>query len=146
MILLETVEDMQAALKASSPRVFEAGNLCSEFHSEKGALEADFAKCAFVLEETFEMPVQAHGFLEPEAAFTYRDEDGRLCLISSTQNAFADRDMIASVLQIPKEKITSKAATVGGGFGGKDGNTAQIFAAVVTHYTGLLAKCIFSRE
>ncbi len=143
---LETVEDMRAALEASSPRVFETGNLCSEFHSDKGNIAEDFEKCAFVLEETFEMPVQAHGFLEPEAAFTYRDEDGRLCLISSTQNAFADRDMIASVLQIPKEKITSKAATVGGGFGGKDGNTAQIFAAVVTHYTGRPARCVFSRE
>ena len=143
---LEVVEDMQKALEASSPRVFDAGNLCSEFHSEKGSLEEDFAKCAFVLEETFEMPVQAHGFLEPEAAFTYRDERGRLCLISSTQNAFADRDMIAAVLQIPKEQVTSKAATVGGGFGGKDGNTAQIFAAVVTHYTNRPARYVFSRE
>ena len=143
---LDVVEDMQAALEDSSPRVFEKGNLCSEFHSEKGNLEEDFSKCAFVLEETFEMPIQAHGFLEPEAAFTYRDESGRLCLISSTQNAFADRDMIASVLQIPREKITSKAATVGGGFGGKDGNTTQIFAAVVTHYTNRPAKCVFSRE
>ena len=143
---LETVEDMQAALEPSSPCVFETGNLCSEFHSEKGNIAEDFPQCAFVLEETFEMPVQAHGFLEPEAAFTYRDETGRLCLISSTQNAFADRDMIAGVLQIPKEQIASKAATVGGGFGGKDGNTAQIFAAVVTHYTGRPAKCVFSRE
>jgi len=143
---LDVVEDMQAALEPSSPCVFPAGNLCSEFHSEKGNIPDDFSRCAFVLEETFEMPVQAHGFLEPEAAFTYRDETGRLCLISSTQNAFADRDMIAQVLQIPRERITSKAATVGGGFGGKDGNTAQIFAAVVTHYTGRPAKYVFSRE
>lgn len=143
---LEIVEDMQAALEPAAPCLFEGGNLCSEFHSEKGDIEKDFSKCALVLEETFEMPVQAHGFLEPEAAFTYRDEADRLCLISSTQNAFADRDMIAGVLQIPKEKITSRAATVGGGFGGKDGNTAQIFAAVVTHYTGRPAKCVFSRE
>lgn len=143
---LDVVEDMKAALEPSSPRVFESGNLCSEFHSEKGDIAEGFAQSAFVLEETYEMPVQAHGFLEPEAAFTYRDEDGRLCLISSTQNAFADRDMIASVLRIPQEKITSRAATVGGGFGGKDGNTAQIFAAVVTHYTNRPAKCVFSRE
>lgn len=143
---LDIVEDMQAALEEDAPRVFEAGNLCSEFHSEKGDIAEDFSRCAFVLEETYEMPVQAHGFLEPEAAFTYMDENGRLCLISSTQNAFADRDMIASVLQIPTEKITSRAATVGGGFGGKDGNTAQIFAAVVTHYTRRPAKYVFSRE
>ncbi len=143
---LDVVEDMQAALTEASPRVFEAGNLCSEFHSEKGALAEDFSRCDFILEETYEMPVQVHGFLEPEAAFTYRDEQGRLCLISSTQNAFADRTMIASVLQIPEAQITSKAATVGGGFGGKDGNTAQIFPAVVTHYTGRPAKLVFTRE
>lgn len=143
---LELVEDMQAALSADSPRVFEAGNLCSEFHSEKGNLDQDFSKCALILEETFEMPIQAHGFLEPEAAFTDIDENGRLRLISSTQNAFADRDMVASVLQIPQEQVISRAATVGGGFGGKDGNTAQIFPAVVTHYTGRPSKYVFSRE
>lgn len=143
---LEVVEDMQAALEPACTRVFEKGNLCSEFHSEKGDIETDFSHCAFVLEETFRMPVQAHGFLEPEAAFTYKDEAGRLCLISSTQNAFADRAMIAAVLQIPPEQIASRAATVGGGFGGKDGNTAQIFAAVVTYCTGRPARCVFSRE
>ena len=144
--LLDVVEDMQAALLEDAPRVFENGNLCSEFHSEKGTLAEDFARCDFVLEQTYEMPVQAHGFLEPEAAFTWRDEQGRLCLISSTQNAFADRSMLASVLQIPEERVTSKAATVGGGFGGKDGNTTQIYPAVVTHYTGRPAKLVFSRE
>lgn len=143
---LELVDDMCKALEDGAPRLFDKGNLCNDFHSLKGDPDAAFEKAYLVLEDEFRMPVQAHGFLEPEAAFTYLDEQGRLCLISSTQNAFADQNTIASVLNRPLDSIASRAATVGGAFGGKDGNTAQIFPAIVTHYTGRPAKCVFTRE
>ncbi len=143
---LPVVDDMQAALEEDAPRVFEKGNLCSRFHSLKGDPGAAFADCSLILEDSYEMPVQSHAFLEPESAFTRIDEQGRLALISSTQNAFADRSMIASVLGLPEESIASRAATVGGAFGGKDGNTAQIYPAVVTHFTRRPAQYIFTRE
>lgn len=143
---LPVVEDMRLALAEDAPKLFPQGNLCSEFHSCKGDPDGAFPGCALVLEETYHMPVQIHGFLEPEAAFTCWDESGRLALISSTQNAFADRGTIAAVLGLDPERITSRAATVGGAFGGKDGNTAQIFAAVVTWYTKRPAKLVFTRE
>ena len=143
---LELVDDMYMALEDGAPRLFDKGNLCNDFHSLKGDPDAAFEKAYLVLEDEFRMPVQAHGFLEPEAAFTYTDEQGRLCLISSTQNAFADQSMIASVLNRPLDSITSRAATVGGGFGGKDGNTAQIYPAIITHFTGRPARYAFTRE
>ena len=140
---LPIVEDMVKAVSEDAPKIFENGNICGEMHTERG--DKNENETALILEENWDMPVQCHGFLEPEAAFTYY-EDGILHLISSTQNAFADRDMICSVLGLTQEKVSSKAATVGGGFGGKDGNTAQIFPAIVTWKTGKPAKCVFSRE
>ncbi|MCF0133081.1 MAG: xanthine dehydrogenase family protein, partial [Blautia sp.] len=143
---LPLVDDMILALQQDAPKLFEQGNLCSEFHSTKGEPEEGFRQSAFILEDTFYVPVQCPGFLETESAFTYMDSKARLCLVSSTQNAFSDRVTLSQVLGIPMQAIHSKAAVVGGGFGGKDGNTAQIYPAIVTHFTGRPAKYIFSRE
>ena len=143
---LPAVEDMEAALDEGAPKLFENGNLCGEMHTARGDFDESEKASALVLEENWDMPVQCHGFLEPEAAFTYYDENHVLHLISSTQNAFADRDMICSVLGLKQEEVSSRAAAVGGAFGGKDGNTAQIFPAIVTWKTGKPARCVFSRE
>lgn len=143
---LPVIESVGDALAPGAAQLFPGGNLCGEFHSTKGEPGAAFCASVLVLEDTFHLPVQDHGYLEPPAAFTELDEKGRLWLVASTQNAFADRDMIASVLKLPTERVTARAASVGGGFGGKDGNTAQIFAAVVTHFTGRPAKLVFTRE
>ena len=143
---LPVLDNYEEALSDSAPRLYEQGNLCRSFHSEKGNLEESFRESAFVFEETFHMPMQCHGFMEPEAAFTYVDEKGRLSLVSSTQNAWADKNTICSVLGLPLEQVDSRAGVVGGGFGGKDGNTAQIYPAIVTRFTGKPAKLVFTRE
>ncbi len=143
---LPAVDDMVGALSEDAPKLFDKGNLCDELHSRKGDTASSFAACAAVFEDTFDMPVQSHGYLENESAFTKIDEQGRLALISSTQNAFDDRRVLCTVLDLPLEKVTSKAAVVGGAFGGKDGNTAQIYAAIITHFTGRPAQYVYSRE
>ncbi len=143
---IEMVDDWDKALDESTPKLFEKGNLCCDFHSDKGDVEKGFAESDIVYEETFHMPTQCHGFMETEASFTYMDENGRLSLIASTQNAWSDKNTICSVLGLDADQVTSRAGTVGGAFGGKDGNTSQIYAAIVTHFTGRPARIVFSRE
>lgn len=143
---LPAVDDMLTALEDTAPKLFEQGNLCDELHSRKGNTEEAFRTCTTVFEETYYLPVQSHGFLENESAFTKIDEQGRLALISSTQNAYDDRHVLCTVLNLPEEQVTSMAAAVGGAFGGKDGNTAQIYAAIVTHFTRRPAQYVYSRE
>lgn len=142
---LPVVCDAKAALEKDSAAVQKQGNVCSEFHCTKGQPHQAFEDCALVLEDEFFLPTQEHGYLEPEAAFCEKDENDRLCLVASTQNAFADREMICHVLGLSAEKVACKAAVVGGGFGGKDGNTAQIFPAIVTYFTGRPSKLVFTR-
>lgn len=143
---LPVVDDMRAALEPDAPALFPNGNLCSHLHSRKGDPEAAFASCDLCLEDEFILPMQTHGFLETESAFTSIDEEGRLALISSTQNVFDDQKLVALTLGLPLERVTSRSATVGGAFGGKDGHTAQAYPAIVTHFTGRPAKYVFSRE
>ncbi len=144
--LLPPVLDAEAALQEGAAPVHEQGNTCGEFHRGKGDPDAAFETCDLVLEDTFEVPPQEHAYLEPEAAYTYMDEKGRLCLYSSTQNAFLDRTALCQVLDLPLEKVVSRAAAVGGGFGGKDGHTIQIFPAVVTYKTGRPCRLTYTRK
>lgn len=144
--ILRTVDSIEEAVKDDAPRLFENGNVCSVFHSDKGDAEGALKQSALVLEGSFETPVQIHGFMEPEAAFCCLDEKGRLAIVSATQNAYSDLYTAAVATGRQNEEITSRAATVGGGFGGKDGNTAQVYAAVVTHLTGKPARYVYTRE
>lgn len=143
---LPVLDDYEKALDDDAPKLFENGNLCTQFHNIKGDVDKAFAQSAFVFEESFRMPVQCHGFMEPECAFTYMDGEGRLALVSSTQNAWSDKLALCSVLGLEEDRVTSTAAAVGGAFGGKDGVTSQIYPAIVTHFTGMPAKLVFTRE
>ena len=144
--VLPAVLDGEEALSPDAEKVHEQGNICGEFHRGKGDPDAAFENCALILEDVFEVPPQEHAYLEPEAAYTYIDEKGRLCLYSSTQNAFLDKTGICQVLGLGADEVVSRAATVGGGFGGKDGHTIQIFPAIVTHYTKRPCKMVFTRK
>ena len=143
---IEAVTDAEAALREGAPQVHAQGNVCGEFHRGKGDTAAAFEKCALILEDVFELHPQEHAYLEPEAAYTYMDEQGRLCLYSSTQNAFLDKTTLCRVLGLPEDKVISRAATVGGGFGGKDGHTIQAFPALVTQKTGRPCRMTYSRK
>jgi CO/xanthine dehydrogenase Mo-binding subunit len=141
---LPVVDNPREAILPNSEKLFDQGNLLSEFHHTKGDPDNSFADCDLILEDDFFLPVQDHGYLEPDAAFAYMDGD-ILRMLTSSQNVFHDRRIIARALGLPLDKIQVQAATVGGGFGGKDGHINQVFAALVTLKTGKPAKIVFDR-
>lgn len=141
---LPVVEGPREALFPNSVKLFNKGNLLSDFHHEKGNVARAFKDCDLILEDDFKLPVQDHGYMEPDAAFAYLDGD-ILRMRTSSQNVFQDRRIVARALGLPPDKVQVQAATVGGGFGGKDGHMNQIFAALVTLKTGKPAKIVFDR-
>ena len=143
---LTVVRDVADAADPEFPALHEKGNLLVDFENEKGSVEQGFADSALILEQDFETPVQDHGYMEPEACFARIDGEGRLLAYTSTQNVFHDHRMIRRALGLAPDQVRVKAATVGGGFGGKDGNTAQIFAAAVAWLTKRPAKLVFDRR
>ena len=142
---LAIVDSPQEALLPNAEKLFDQGNQLSEFHHQKGDTTRSFAECDLILEEDFKLPIQDHGYMEPDAAFAYMDGD-ILRMLTSSQNVFHDQRMIARSLGLPLDKVQVQAATVGGGFGGKDGHMNQIFAALVTLKTGKPAKIVFDRS
>ena len=144
--VLETVDSIADALDESKPSLFPDGNICSTFHSEKGNVEQGFKESFLIMEGEFETPTQIHGFLEPESAVCYIDENGKLVIVSSTQNAFGDLRAASTATGRPQSEIIATAATVGGAFGGKDGYLISVFPAIVSHLTGKPARFIYTRE
>lgn len=143
---LPVITDAKTAAKSTNVKIFESGNLAGQFHNTKGDPQKAFAEADLVVEDTFHVPTQEHGYIEPEASVAYVGEDQKLHLISSSQNVFYDREMICNALGLTEEQVIVKAAAIGGAFGGKDGNITQIYTALVAWKTGRPAKLVFSRE
>ena len=143
--LLPVIRDVEDAKNPAMPALHGESNLLTEFFHEKGDVEQAFRESYLIVEDDFETPAQDHGYMEPDACFAYV-EDGRLMAYTSSQNVFADRVMICRALGLAPEQVRVRAAFVGGGFGGKDGHTCQIYPSLVAWLTKRPAKIVLDRE
>lgn len=142
---LPIVRNTEDAKDPAMPVLHGDSNLLADFFHEKGDVEKAFEESYLIVEDDFETPAQDHGYMEPDACFAYV-EDGRLMVYTSSQNVFADRLMICRALGLAPEQVRVRAAFVGGGFGGKDGHTCQIYPSLVSWLTKRPAKVVFDRE
>ena len=143
--LLPTIHNVEDAKDPSMPVLHGQSNLLADFFHEKGDVEKAFEESYLIVEDDFETPAQDHGYMEPDACFAYVEDD-RLMVYTSSQNVFADRLMICRALGLEQEQVRVRAAIVGGGFGGKDGHTCQIYPCLVSWLTKRPAKVVFDRE
>lgn len=81
--------------------------------------EIVFAGAAHVFEQRFTTPRQHCGYLEPHATMVWIDDDGTVHVQTTHKMPFALRDQIATVIEVPREKIVIEPAAIGGDFGGK---------------------------
>lgn len=143
--LLPTVRNVDDARDPAMPALHGETNLLADFYHEKGDVEKAFEESYLIVEDDFETPAQDHGYMEPDACFAYVEDD-RLMVYTSSQNVFADRLMVCRALGLAPEQVRVRAAMVGGGFGGKDGHTCQIYPSLVSWLTKRPAKVVFDRE
>lgn len=121
-------------------------NLCASEENVYGDLEGTFAKCKYVVEETYHTKANQQAMMETFRTFTYMDAYGRLNVVSSTQVTFHVRRILATALDIPKSKIRVIKPRIGGGFGAKQTVVTEVYPALVTMKTGRAAKIIYTRE
>jgi aerobic-type carbon monoxide dehydrogenase small subunit (CoxS/CutS family) len=117
----------QEAARPGAPLVHEAdkaptakGNLLHHAEIERGDVEAAFAQCAVVLEDTYTTPFIEHAFLEPESGVAFPTEDGGVTIQIGTQCAFDDQTQLSEILDMPEEKIRVIQLPMGGAFGAKE--------------------------
>ncbi len=149
-IVKEPVTDPVEALKPDAPLVHpqRGTNLLSESRLVKGDVEAAFAKCAHIIEDTYRTQHIEHMFLEPEACIAVpgESEAGRtLKVYSQGQGVFDDRRQIASVLGIDESRIEVQLVSNGGAFGGKEDMSVQGQTALLAYLTGKPIKITLTR-
>ena len=147
---LPAVFDPEEALQENAPIIHAdhpQGNAL--FHAVIGTGDGEeaFTDCAAIVEGTFDLPRQAHVFLETENGRAIVHADGTLEIIASTQTPFRDRLEVAEALGIEMSRIRIIAPFCGGAFGGKDGITVQsLLALAALHCPGRAVKMMWSRE
>lgn len=147
IVPLPGVFDPEEALLPGAALVHETGNTLVHATIEAGAGLGGLEGSEVVVEGAFEVPAQEHAFLETQNGIAWREADGRIVMVVSTQAPFRDRYEIAHALGIEVEAIRIISPHLGGGFGGKDGATVQCFLALAAlHAEGRPVKMWWERE
>jgi xanthine dehydrogenase molybdenum-binding subunit len=121
-------------------------NVLSRSSYRRGDVEAALAASEHVIAETFETQRIEHAFLEPESTLAVPFGDGHLHVYSGGQGVWDDRNQIASVLGVERDRVTVELVSNGGAFGGKEDMSNQAQTALAAWLLGRPVKCTLSRE
>ena len=139
------VYDPLEAMKPGAPIVTAPDNIVAERRIVKGDVEAGFAAADVIVENTYRTPFQEHAFLEPEVGLAWIDENDVVNIRVSTQVIEHFRP-IADAIGVPHNKVRIRGALVGGGFGGKEDLTVEVYLALLAKRTGRPVRLEYTRE
>lgn len=142
---LPVVDDPESALSPDSIKLFEHGNVLHRSDYGCGDVEAGFAACRHIVEETYSTPRQMHTYMETEGGLFVPEPDGRLTVYAPTQHGFMDRMQLARILNRPEADIRVVSSPIGGSFGGKDELNVQPYGALLALACGRPVKLHNSR-
>jgi CO/xanthine dehydrogenase Mo-binding subunit len=142
---LEGVFDPLEAQKPGAPVVQGSDNIVASYKVRKGDPRAGFAAADHVIEHTYRTPFQEHAFLEPEVGLAWVDENDVINIRMSTQVIEHFR-YVAEALGVAHNKVRILGSLVGGGFGGKEDVTVEIYLALLTKATARPVRLAYSRE
>ncbi|HWO74105.1 MAG TPA: xanthine dehydrogenase family protein molybdopterin-binding subunit [Dehalococcoidia bacterium] len=121
-------------------------NIASHTQIKRGDIEKGFAEADVVIEREYVTTMYHQGYIEPHNGTAYWGKDGHLTVWNSSQSHFVFRNQLASVLQIPVQKVTVVPLEIGGGFGGKLYMYLEPLAALLSKKTGKPVKMTMTRE
>ncbi len=142
---LPGVFDPLEARQPGAPVVYGEDNLVARHKIRKGDLDKGFAEADRVVENHFRTQLIEHAFLEPEVGLAWVDENEVINIRLSTQVVEHFR-ATADALGLPHNKIHVRGMMVGGGFGGKENITVEVFLALLAQATRRPVRLEFSRE
>ena len=156
--LLPPVLEVREAMEDDAPLLHEnlktdamgeksekSSNIASHFQHKKGDIDAGFAEADIIIEHDFVTGTVHQGYIEPHNATALYNPDGQLTIWCSTQGAFAVRQQVAEILQIPVSKIKVVPMEIGGGFGGKISVYLEPVAALLSKKSGRPVKVLMNR-
>ena len=107
-------------------------NTYYRYKIRRGDVAKGWALADVTVEGTYELPHQEHAYLQPEAAVSYIDDEGRVTVEIAGQWAHEDRSQIAHALDMPDEDVRVIYRAIGGAFGGREDMSLQIVMAAAS--------------
>jgi len=142
---LPGVFDPLEALKPGAPVTYEPDNVVSTWKIHKGDVKAGMAAADVIVENSFRVPFIDHAYIEPEAGVAWVDGRDVINIRVCTQVVEHFRS-IARAVGVPHNKIHIQGTMLGGGFGGKEDITVEIFLALLVKHTRRPVKLVYTRE
>jgi CO/xanthine dehydrogenase Mo-binding subunit len=131
---LPIIDDVDAAMATDAPLLHpENGHATNEYLHYKtryGDVARGWSEAVVTVEGTYEFPHQEHAYLQPEAAVSYVDDEGRVTVEIAGQWTWEDLTQIAHALDLPESEIRIVYPAIGGAFGGREDMTLQIVMAL----------------
>ncbi|MCP4362340.1 MAG: molybdopterin-dependent oxidoreductase [Chloroflexi bacterium] len=151
---LPILSDWQTAVRDEiliHPENKHNSNVYHHYKIRKGNMQAGWAAADVIVEGEYCLPCQEHAFLQPEAALSYVDDDGRVTVEIGGQWTHEDQEQIAHALDLPLDKVRVIYPAIGGAFGGREDMSLQIVMALAVwklHEQGESRpiRCVWSRE
>jgi CO/xanthine dehydrogenase Mo-binding subunit len=142
---LPGVFDPLEALKPGAPIVNEPDNVVATWKINKGDVDEGFAMADVIVENTYRVPFIDHAYIEPEAGVAWVDDQDVINIRVCTQVVEHFRS-IARAVGVPHSKIHIQGTWLGGGFGGKEDVTVEIFLALLAKATRRPVRLAYTRE
>jgi len=155
---LQAVLSIDQALAPGAPIVHEefasyfktvngggAGNVLFESSIVEGDVDSAFARCAVVVEGTWETQAQHHLYLETNGCIADVDAAGRITLHATCQSVHHIQQRVAEELAEPMARVRVVATRVGGAFGGKHASNIHSIAAWLARAARRPVKLVLSR-
>lgn len=128
---LPVIDTLEKALDSSYPALHPSGNILHEAGHTRGNVEEAFSKAVHLVEQTYELPRQLHGYMETEGGVIVPEENGELTVYVGTQHGFKDQFQLSRILNMPQSAIRIVSSPMGGSFGGKDELNIQPYGALL---------------
>jgi nicotinate dehydrogenase subunit B len=129
-------------------RIFEhiraAPVLQREVEQQAGDVDAVLAGATRIIEAEYEWPFQVHASMGPACAIVEVRSDGVTLWTGSQKPHFA-RDGVASILEIPPERVRGIWAPGPGSYGRNDAGDAAVDAAVIAREIGRPVRLQYDR-
>ncbi|KKW67507.1 aldehyde oxidase [Lampropedia cohaerens] len=117
-------------------------------HLVRGEPDAALATAPRVLRGQWQCGGQEQFYLEGQISYAIPKEDGTMHVLCSTQHPSEMQHLIAHVLEVPSHSVQVEMRRMGGGFGGKESQSAQFacIAAVAARKLGRPVKLRLDRD
>jgi len=142
---LPGVFDPLEAMAPGAPKIHGDNNVIASWKLRKGEVEQGFARADVIVENTYRTPRQEHAQLEPESGVAWLDDVNVINIRVASQVIEQYRD-VAAVLGIPESHVRIIGTIIGGGFGGKEDITVEVFLGLLAWKTRRPVKLTFTRE